>query len=43
MKGKFNLKLIPALLGGGVLCVLGLITLFSPKSDYSITRGESLP
>ena len=43
MKGKFNFKLIPALLGGGVLCVLGLITLLSPKSDYSVTRGESLP
>lgn len=43
MKGKFDTKLIPALIGGGVLCLLGLITLLSPKSDYSVTRGESLP
>lgn len=43
MKRKFDAKLIPALLGGGVLCLMGLIILFSPKSDYSVTRGESLP
>ena len=43
MKRKLDMKLIPALIGGGLVCTLGLLTLFSPKSDYSITRGESLP
>lgn len=43
MKRKFDAKLIPALIGGGVLCAIGLVILFSPKSDYSVTRGESLP
>lgn len=43
MKRKLDLKLIPALIGGGMVCALGLLTLFSPKSDYSVTRGESLP
>ncbi len=43
MKHKFDAKLIPALVGGGVLCIMGLLTLFSPKSEYSVTRWESLP
>lgn len=43
MKGKFDAKLIPALIGGSVLCFMGLLILFSPKSDYSVTRGKSLP
>ena len=42
MKGKFDAKLIPALIGGSVLCFMGLLILFSPKSDYSVTRGKSL-
>ena len=42
MKGKFNLKLIPALLGGGVLCVFGTYHLvFSQVRLFHHPGGKS--